>query len=195
MNTLLKETTLPVGALTAFAGNIKEDQSSPPKGGHTSHPIESWGWMVCDGRSLTVSEYPELFSALGYLYGGSDTKFNIPDLQGMFLRGIGTDDASTEKREQAKGGETNGIGSTQEFAVQKHVHIYTSPSEPTAITTGKKPDVAVKAINKKDQTSTPVESNTSNPGDVKVSQYETRPVNIFVYYLIKYTYKLPAFEL
>ena len=190
----LKEVSLPPGAITAFAGQVTPPvTSSPPPSEKYTAPIEAWGWMVCDGRTLKASEYPELFTMLGYLYGGSGDSFNIPDLSGMFLRGIGTDDASTETRTAAAGGKQNGVGSTQDFAVQEHVHIYTSPEEPASNTQGKAPGLAVEAINPSTATSGPVQSVAEQPGNVKVSQYETRPTNMFVYYIIKYTSKLPSF--
>ena len=49
--------------------------------------LEAQGWMLCDGRKLKVSAYPELFAALGYLYGGASDDFCIPDYRGLFLRG------------------------------------------------------------------------------------------------------------
>lgn len=40
------------------------------------------GWLVCDGRSLLVSEYPDLFLMLQYDYGGSGTNFSVPNFKG-----------------------------------------------------------------------------------------------------------------
>lgn len=42
------------------------------------------GWMECDGRELSRSQYTTLFAALGTTWGvGNDsTTFNIPDLRG-----------------------------------------------------------------------------------------------------------------
>ena len=196
-NPTLKDTTLPPGAVVAFAGKVTTVTSSPPNEEMYSSPVEAWGWMVCDGRSLKASEYPELFVALGYLYGGSDETFNIPDMRGMFLRGIGTQDAELEERKAAKGtgGTADGIGSTQDFAVQQHVHIYTSPNEPAVNNQGPVAGDAVLTINPQTATSGPVESVAEQPGNVKVSQYETRPTNTFVYYIIKYTSKLPTVNL
>jgi microcystin-dependent protein len=53
------------------------------------------GWLLCDGRALKSTEYPDLFSAIGTLWGngskgigaGSGTDFNLPDLRGEFIRG------------------------------------------------------------------------------------------------------------
>lgn len=38
--------------------------------------------LLCDGRSLDSSDYPALFAAIGYKFGGSGGSFNIPDLLG-----------------------------------------------------------------------------------------------------------------
>lgn len=40
-------------------------------------------WRLCDGSSMSVSEYQALFSLLGTQYGGNGTTtFNLPDLRG-----------------------------------------------------------------------------------------------------------------
>jgi len=44
---------MPVGAVLPYAG------SSPPE-----------GWLLCDGSSLGTASYPDLFSVIGYTYGG-----------------------------------------------------------------------------------------------------------------------------
>ena len=54
----------------------------------TSNNIPS-GWLLCNGYSLNVSEYPTLFSIIGYKYGGSNDTFNIPNIQGLYIRGNG----------------------------------------------------------------------------------------------------------
>lgn len=65
----------PVGAVVAFAGDSA--------GAH----IEASGWMPCDGRTLAAASYPELFVVLGYLHGGSDEQFCLPDYRGSRLCG------------------------------------------------------------------------------------------------------------
>ena len=50
------------------------------------------GAMICDGRTLLISEYPELYSAIGTIYGGDGvTTFDIPDLRGKTIVGSDTD--------------------------------------------------------------------------------------------------------
>lgn len=54
-----------VGSICTFAG--------------TFAPI---GYIDCDGRSLSVREYPELFSIINTMYGGDGVNtFNVPDLR------------------------------------------------------------------------------------------------------------------
>lgn len=48
------------------------------------------GWLMCDGRKLKVSEYPELFALIGAAYGGDGrTTFAVPDLRGRVPIGAG----------------------------------------------------------------------------------------------------------
>lgn len=72
----------PVGAVVAFAGDVAGGQ------------IEASGWMPCDGRMLDAASYPELFVVLGYLYGGADAQFCVPDYRGSLLRGHAADAAA-----------------------------------------------------------------------------------------------------
>ena len=45
------------------------------------------GWLLCDGASVTTAAYPDLFAAIGYVYGGAGANFNLPDLVNTFVRG------------------------------------------------------------------------------------------------------------
>ena len=78
------DSSIPSGAVMPFAG--------------TSEPN---GWLICDGRPVSRSQYNNLFIALGsgtiYGTGNNSTTFNLPDLRGYFVRGSGTnsDSAST----------------------------------------------------------------------------------------------------
>jgi hypothetical protein len=38
------------------------------------------GWMLCQGQSLPVAAYPQLFAQIGYTYGGSGANFNLPNI-------------------------------------------------------------------------------------------------------------------
>jgi microcystin-dependent protein len=44
------------------------------------------GYMECAGQSLAVATYPDVFSVIGYKFGGSGANFNLPNLCGLFVR-------------------------------------------------------------------------------------------------------------
>jgi microcystin-dependent protein len=185
---------LPVAALVAFAGQLGApipNTANPPTVLTTSSnetgPLEAWGWMLCDGRTLSIYQYPELFAALGYLYGGSGDSFNIPDYRGTFWRGIDAgahaDPDVGERTHPAGGNDNSGVGSTQSFALQDHEHSYDavqtvgSPAPPgnAAGAPPGQPKFTDGAVTGK------------LPHKVHVSPNETRPSNIYVNYIIKFT--------
>lgn len=50
------------------------------------------GWLDCDGAAVSRTTYKKLFDALGTTWGGGDgsTTFNLPDLRGRCILGVGT---------------------------------------------------------------------------------------------------------
>ena len=48
------------------------------------------GWLKANGAEVSRTTYSNLFAAIGTRYGGGDgsTTFNLPDLRGVFLRGL-----------------------------------------------------------------------------------------------------------
>jgi microcystin-dependent protein len=102
-------TAPPVGGVVAYAGTIDQD-----------HPLKS-SWMLCNGRPLSKTDYPELFAAIGTNYGaGIDSTglklpqrdFNLPNYQGYFLRG--TDPTKSVDKGPRSAGEV--VGSHEDFA-------------------------------------------------------------------------------
>lgn len=178
---------VPVGSVLAYAGVLPPPQALPPH----AVPLEAHGWMLCDGRMLEARQYPELFLVLGHLYGGSGDQFCIPDYRGYFLRGNGAGtqvDPDAPQRMPPRGAQpsADGVGSIQSFAVQAHDHAYASvPRQMVYGGTGG-PPVSPAGMGNQSLTSGPTSSLTP-PGDVRVSQYETRPVNVAVNYIIKFT--------
>ena len=49
------------------------------------------GYLMCTGQSILTSDYPALFQAIGYTYGGSGSSFNVPNLQNRVPVGKGTE--------------------------------------------------------------------------------------------------------
>ena len=49
------------------------------------------GWAICDGRSVSRTTYHKLFESIGTTWGGNgNPNFNLPDLRGATIRGVGT---------------------------------------------------------------------------------------------------------
>ncbi|HBE18940.1 MAG TPA: hypothetical protein DEG17_00510 [Cyanobacteria bacterium UBA11149] len=165
---------LPVGTVIAFAGKIESSPSESPSK-YTTH-IEAFGWMVCDGRSFKISEYPELFAVLGYLYGGEDSEFKIPDYRGLFLRGV--DNRSKDKDGEDPDGPRQ-LGSRQEDALKAHQHTYNAVK--ALATPSPEGKVAGASSISTEDTINPIKPEKS------ISPDETRPKNISVNYIIKYT--------
>ena len=49
-------------------------------------------YLICNGQSLLVSNYPELFNIIGYNYGGSAGFFNLPDFKNYFILGCNSNE-------------------------------------------------------------------------------------------------------
>lgn len=47
------------------------------------------GYQICDGSSLPIVEYPDLYKLIGTTWGGSGGTFNVPDLRSRVLIGQG----------------------------------------------------------------------------------------------------------
>lgn len=110
---------IPAGTIVPFAGSIV--------------PV---GWLLCDGTPLNPATYPNLATVLGTAWGDGSTgdtdpvtTFNLPDLRGMFLRGVsGTsgvdpDTSSTSRTALKQGGNVGGkVGSYQNNQFTSHDH-------------------------------------------------------------------------
>lgn len=69
---------IPIGTVIDFAG------LNPPN-----------GYLFCDGSSQFISQYPELFNAISYTWGGSGSNFNLPDLRRKTTIGSGGTSTTT----------------------------------------------------------------------------------------------------
>lgn len=73
--------TSPIGTIIAYMGGTTAPEN----------------YLACDGSELNISDYPELatqfetgFGTKNHFGGDGTTTFKVPDLQGEFLRGTGT---------------------------------------------------------------------------------------------------------
>lgn len=71
----------------AAASAVATDSRTPvvnlPVGTIIFYAVSSWadpeGWLICDGRSVLGTDYPELSAAIKNTYGGTATHFNLPN--------------------------------------------------------------------------------------------------------------------
>jgi microcystin-dependent protein len=168
----LVSSVAPAGSVTAFAGESAPD-----------------GWLVCDGSPISRSEYPQLFAALGVIYGNGDgsTTFNLPDYRGQFLRGrdasAGNDPDAASRTDRGDGQSGDKVGSKQDDALQGHEHDIKGRVRNTASAAA----YDMKGLNAGgtyhvSKTDGITESNAGTPR----TSNETRPKNISVNYIIKY---------
>lgn len=76
------------------------------------------GWLICNGRSLNRTDYPELFAVIGTTYGNSSsTTFNLPDCRGRAVCASG----------QGVGLTNRALGAT----IGTETHTLTSAEMPT----------------------------------------------------------------
>ena len=105
------------------------------------------GWFLCDGRALSSTQYPKLYAAIstnwgigltwnGAIWVQGTNNFNLPDLRGLFLRGVnGTKtnftqnsanfvdpDVLSRTNSLAGGSSGNAVGSYQVDMFASHNH-------------------------------------------------------------------------
>lgn len=104
-------TLFPAGMIMPFAGPAENIPA---------------GWLLCDGSAISRSQYANLYNAIGVCWGTGDgaSTFNLPDLRGMFLRGVSGDSGNDPDAENRvvltdNGGNTgNNVGSYQGDAIR-----------------------------------------------------------------------------
>lgn len=171
--------SIPVGTILAVATEAVPD-----------------GFFLCDGRELSRNGYQALYKAIGTTYGngkGNGTTFNLPNIQGRTLIGVGQGDNLKSR----KLGETGGIESVVLNKDQLPEHSHSANPTLTFPTAGyetfysKNPEVLSNNNFSKDSdfrnngnTSLPFSFNTNNTG--KNLPHENMQPFISVQYCIKY---------
>lgn len=89
---------------------------------YTAATSEPTGYLKCNGAPVSRTDYADLFSAIGTIYGSGDgsTTFNVPELRGEFIRGW--DDSRG-----VDSGRQMGSSGWQDDAFESHSHDVTDP--------------------------------------------------------------------
>jgi microcystin-dependent protein len=71
-------------------------------------------YLLCDGSSISTTNYPDLFNLIGYTYGGSGNTFNLPNFESKFPIASNSSNANgTATSNFAYGNNTTGATNTQ----------------------------------------------------------------------------------
>jgi microcystin-dependent protein len=145
-------------------------------------PLESLptGYLVCNGQWLLKSSYLQLWNAIGQLYGENGLYFAIPNYSGFFLRcwdhvGVADPDAAARIAPLVTGSTMlngNHVGTYQQDQFKSHMHPYT-----------------VNYLHSEYISSDnyyPIYGQQAPSATGAAGGNETRPINIYVNYLIKY---------
>lgn len=176
-----------VGTIVPYAGPVVRSR------------IQKLGWLLCDGDTYPISEYPELYDVIADHWSGiqepPQDEFRVPDLRGMFIRGLDSErgiDPSVNRS----------IGSRQEDAFQGHAHdirqrkndpngnplfLYQAPHRIVNLTNDSSNMIGLNTTNTSNAfRATAVEPDLTQTNEFPRIAPETRPKNVAVNFIIKY---------
>jgi microcystin-dependent protein len=172
----------PVGAVLPYAG--------PADDAGTQNELAQQGWLFCDGSEIPKLQFPDLYRAIGDAYGtaSTDGSFLLPDYRGLFLRGVdggrGVDPDSgirTGSGPNQTGNAGDAVGSYEACQFQEHEHQYTPQTVPGPF----QPGGTNAVVQTLQSTTTAVVCEAGTADSTQCFGKETRPVNIYVNFLIK----------
>lgn len=156
------------------------------------------GYLVCNGQLVSRSDYPDLFAAIGTMFGDGDgiTTFSVPDLRGEFIRGW----------DEGRGADpwlNRPLGTVQSDAFQNHKHDIIVEDNPSSVVSGigyelqnapigSGAEPVVTSIYTDPVTVGEVSASVETPREIsggpplKISIDETRPRNVALRFLIRY---------
>jgi microcystin-dependent protein len=150
-----------VGTISAYGGN-----TAPT------------GWLLCDRTAVSQTTYADLFAVIGCNFGCSGGNFNLPDLRGRFLRGrdggaLRDPDSGTRTAMSTGGNTADNVGSVQVDELKSHTHTYSTYGG---------------TDNDRDDSHPGAGLAHPSPGQITTATggNETRPVNAYVNWIVKY---------
>lgn len=188
----MSASNIPIGTILPFAGMLAST--------HDQEWLRAQGWLLCDGRSLVKGEYSNLVAIIGTVYGGSFETFNLPDLRGRFPRATTYDseidpDADSRELSNPGGAAGNAVGSLQSSATATPKQAFTSNtggSHSHSVSHAPIGNNAYAIAGGHYGIWTTDSSNTSDSGAHTHAlttgwDQESRPRNLYVNYIIKFT--------
>lgn len=137
------------------------------------------GYLLCNGASYSTASgsgnpYLELYLTIGYTFGGSGALFKVPNYEGAFLRGQGSQTVGTVTYTSPA------VGVAQQDAVLTPLYCSNQGYYNEPVGSGRQ--VISRSIIGTD----PVDTNTGILPRFDRIATENRPMNYCVYYFIKY---------
>lgn len=190
---------IPLGSLMAFAGPIFYSATTPYAtvrefvseeayqfGVQNSEYLAKTGWLLADGSKISPfdPQLTHLNQVLQFGWGGQGapaTYFQLPDLQGLFVRGVSNglhprDPDVIHRTPIHPGGNAGyGVGSHQEHALEEHDHSETK---------SRVVDMRYRGDSRGHFVSRPYQGSSSGVNGANVSG-ETRPENAHVHWIVK----------
>lgn len=117
--------------LTSYNATVSRSRASsravPGDVKHCAHTADHGSWLLCDGRSLDVGHYRQLFKQIGRSFGGSDSEytFRLPDGRGRVAGAVGAVPESVSVPQQRPLGETVGSETQTLSVAQMPSHTHT----------------------------------------------------------------------
>jgi len=140
------------------------------------------GWLLCDGASVATATYPDLHTAIGYVYGGAGANFNLPDLVDRFVRGQSTQTAATGGADSLTLSEAQMPSHTHVASVTDPGHTHTKGFQQTGNGTYRNNDPDGTTTNTGSATTGITVSNATAGSS---SSFDNRPAYIEMQYIIK----------
>jgi len=150
-------------------------------------------WLRCDGSAYSTATYKRLFDVIGYTFGkGTNSKFRVPDLRDMFVRGVSpstimgerqTDKIKTHGHRTVNEG--SGEGTTFVTGWRKLVGQelpVAGPADGIPISTNSGGDL----VHSPEQVNVILETDVARLDQTVFNGDESRPRNIALTHIIKY---------
>lgn len=93
----------------------------------SAQPNDHHGWLLCDGRTLNISQYSDLYAVIGVAFGtGGVNTFKLPDCRGRAIAAIGHGTALTTRALGDQTGAETMTLTTNELPAHTHTGTTTS---------------------------------------------------------------------
>lgn len=140
------------------------------------------GWGACDGSEYTIADYPALAAALGSVWGTGVGSIKVPDLRGMFVKGVGANSSATIKT--AAGGAYTGAALGQLVTDKLQGHDHTCKVDDATTPVGYGPYGGNHHAYITNNTSGIINDKAGTYGTVRAAAY-TEPGHACIQYIIK----------